>query len=117
MKNYIKSEKIKRDIDEDQDDEHLYPTPENLKTIKNWKCIIWEDYRSLAKYICHCWHWEKPWVHLHKNILKLSTGGWSGNEEIINCIQKNKMFMMVCFYSQRRGGHYVFKLPTKSFFE
>jgi hypothetical protein len=42
----------------------------------------------------------------------VSTGGWSGNEEILSAMQDNLIFWMVCWQEHKRGGHYVFELPN-----
>lgn len=94
-----------------------YPSEPELKAIREWECRTWQDYRDFANYIISIWEYaDMGYASLNGNTLRLSTAGWSGNEEILGDIQENKMFMMVCWYSSKRGGHYVFKLPSKKTF-
>lgn len=43
--------------------------------------------------------------------LRLSTGGWSGNEELMDALEKNKYFYLLYWESSVRGGHYTFEIP------
>jgi len=43
--------------------------------------------------------------------LYLHTGGWSGCEEMLDYI--NKIWWLVHWVKQERGGHYVFEGPAK----
>jgi len=38
----------------------------------------------------------------------VSTGGWSGNEELIGAMRMNFILWSQWWWSSRRGGHYVF---------
>ena len=40
--------------------------------------------------------------------LYISTGGWSGNEDLIGAMQNNAMLWIMTWVSSRRGGHYTF---------
>lgn len=44
--------------------------------------------------------------------LELTTGGWSGNEEIID-ILCNKMFWFLWWQESKRGGYYKFAYSEK----
>ena len=39
----------------------------------------------------------------------VSTGGWSGHEDVISALRDNLMFWMLSWVSSTRGGHYVFE--------
>lgn len=61
-------------------------------------------------YVKESWGVGRVW---HKNpilILELHTGGWSGNEEIINALQNNKLFWSMWWQKTERGGHYTFEI-------
>lgn len=40
---------------------------------------------------------------------RVSTGGWSGHEDLIEALRQATGFWALCFWSERRGGHYVFE--------
>jgi hypothetical protein len=91
-----------------------YPSDEELKTIEDWPHT---DIRNLIKYVKDLWHipewgWrETPSPEPEQGTIYLiSTGGWSGNEDLIMALQKNLMFWPLCWYSSRRGGHFEFRV-------
>jgi hypothetical protein len=43
--------------------------------------------------------------------LELHTFGWSGNESIVDALDKNVLFWMTCWEQSNRGGHYKFEIP------
>lgn len=79
-----------------------------LEMIKKWD-VVKNGIHPLVDLIIDNWHWE-DYVSLKGNILKLSTGGWSGNEEIINVLRENFGFWHTCWIKTERGGHYTFNL-------
>jgi hypothetical protein len=107
-----------------------YPTEEQLEQIRLWPFDT--DYLGLMKFIKSIWEYaewgwlDSPSCCFHKPlqacdcdchpngpteiVFEISTGGWSGNEEIISAMQKNRMFWSLCWVSSRRGGHYVFEV-------
>lgn len=95
-----------------------YPTNKELKTIEKW--TLEQGYIELMEYIKELWWmpdwgWKeedvyaeyKPTKVLHRQY-KLSTGGWSGNEEIITAMQNNTFFWVMCWEQSQRGGYHVF---------
>jgi len=82
-----------------------YPTEDELKKIETWPFENWE---GLLAFI------EPLWIHYGRftrkdNVLELATGGWSGNEDIIQSLRKN-LFWMITWESSHRGGLFVFDL-------
>lgn len=90
-------------------DEEGYPDPETLYRIRAWP--IEDEYKDLLKFVADNWYYPDYFRRRGKTY-RISTGGWSGNEEIIVALKQNTLFWLFCWYSSRRGGHYVFKIPT-----
>lgn len=99
-------------------DQDGYPTDEELNRIHEWP--ISEDYTEWFALIKSCWWapsfgwheedaidelFDRP-VHRYS----LSTGGWSGNEEIINTMQENVFPWFTTWVQSSRGGHYIFQI-------
>ena len=91
-----------------------YPTEEELKTIETWDYT--KGVKTLLDFIEHIWHWPEFGFKLKgKKVLKLElhTGGWSGNEEIIQALHES-MFWALYWEKTRRGGHFYFTIrPIK----
>lgn len=102
---------------DDMLDEDGYPTASALELIEIWH---WTDPKGWFKFINSIWHlkswgWDelesideltndRAWCYY------ISTGGWSGNEDIIRAMQKNEMMWHTQWVQARRGGHYIFEL-------
>jgi len=89
-----------------------YPTDEELKLVKNWD-LTKKTVGKFIKYIASIWHWPDWGFVYQKQIggawkLELHTGGWSGNESIMESLQKNFIFWTMYWESTRRGGNYYF---------
>jgi hypothetical protein len=93
-----------------------YPTEDELAKIENWDFKT-GSIREFIDMVRSLWHWEdytdleimKAWS------LVLHTGGWSGNEEIIEALQKNFIFWSMTWQKSERGGHYYFKINPELF--
>ena len=102
-------------------DEDGYPTAEALDIIQLWS---YDDPTGWFEFIKQLWNmvewgWEvvrqphpnRPEVAVDRYYI--STGGWSGNEDIIRAMMKNTMLWSFNWVSSRRGGHYVFEVELE----
>ena len=97
-----------------------YPTEQELEMISNWDIRTTDDMVAFAEFVIEIWwmqyglRWTKRRVKAKYGndyyLLRLSTGGWSGNEDIIEAMRHN-IWWGLCFYSHLRGGHYEFHIP------
>lgn len=87
-----------------------YPSDEALEKIEQWPVSGTADLRALFDFVRTLWLWP-DWGWIEKGSrFDISTGGWSGNEDIIDALEKNFMFWSLCWVQSRRGGHYQFEL-------
>jgi hypothetical protein len=87
-----------------------YPTDETLQAIRDWPHT---DHAGLIEYVREAWSdygrmWEQD------GMLKLATGGWSGNESITSALSGNAIFMALWWESSHRGGLEVFRMPNSA---
>ena len=85
--------------------EEEYPSKEILRQIETAE-------GGIINLLQANWHWDDCIRFKQKGKtfwLELHTGGWSGNEEIIDALGRNKMFWMLYWQKSERGGHYWFK--------
>ncbi len=98
--------------------EYEYPSDAQLKVITNWQYTM--GWKNLVAYVEALW-WTPSFgfslsrgkAHIFdRQVIKLQlhTGGWSGNEDIIDALQHNYMFWSMSFYKQIRGGHFWFDI-------
>lgn len=91
-------------------DKDGYPTEEELKTIRKW--TILKPVLDLIEYIREIW-WQPEWGFKLKGkkviTLELHTGGWSGNEDIVNALSQS-MFWHLYWEKSCRGGHHYFTI-------
>lgn len=85
-----------------------YPTDAALERIRTWPC---EDWRGLLEHIRPYWE-DDPgygsWRRTRRR-LRLATGGWSGNEDIIGALDRS-CFGIIAWESTHRGGLHVYDL-------
>ena len=98
-----------------------YPTEADLKFIREFKALE-RPVMDLVAYLENIW-WMPDWgFHLKKRNqkdiigeptwrLELHTGGWSGNESIMDAIMQTDWWMF-CWERQVRGGHYSIEIPA-----
>ena len=89
-----------------------YPTDEQLQFIRDYDPKLGPA--GLIKHLQEIWHWPDR-IRLEPGIddltcLFLSTGGWSGNEDIIEVLEST-IFWLMFWQKSERGGHYYFEIP------
>jgi len=107
-------------------DKDGYPTQETLDAIEKWPIATFADVKELFVYIEKAWKYHDWGWHAAKRRtreswkgaplrrkLQISTGGWSGNEDLISALQRNFVAWNLSWMSTRRGGHYVFEVREK----
>lgn len=84
-----------------------YPSEEDLEKIRHWN---WkkDSPLELVDFICEIWNKTYGSVELSGGTLKLWTGGWSGNEDIVRAMLESD-FGMLYWEQSTRGGFYIFK--------
>jgi len=104
-------------------DKDGYPTIEELKKIEKWELVNYpNDIEELVMFVCDClWHPEDSFKFVKWNeirckklncihwTLELHTLGWSGNEDIVEALNKN-LFWILFWKKSERGGHFYFDI-------
>jgi hypothetical protein len=101
-------------------DQDGYPTDEEIRIIKEWP--ISENYYAWFAFIRSCW-WYADWGWHEEDAIgelsnkpvhrySISTGGWSGNESIIEAMQDSLFPWITTWVKSERGGHYVFHVDN-----
>ena len=108
---------VLKQYDSDFFDEDGYPLDGVLQAIRDWD--MKNDFHNLMGFVQEVWHWGEN-QYSQKDIVdtlgrpcteyELHTGGWSGNESIIDALQDNLIFWMMCWWMSRAGGHYWFRI-------
>ena len=87
-------------------DDDGYPTDEALERVAAWPQA---DITGLIAFVRDLWRYPNFWTE-ESDCLRISTGGWSGNESLIAAMQRNRMFWIMCWHQSTRGCHYEFDL-------
>ncbi len=91
-------------------DSNGYPDDTEIETIRTWAT----DYNALMEYVRELWKYAKEgfWTKTIDDegdiTYVIATGGWSGNESIIEALEENMMFWLMTWQMSRRGGQFTF---------
>lgn len=89
-------------------DSEGYPTSEFLKHIKEQEIDIENVFKLIANAYNFSVQGKAKFSNENKR-LKLITGGWSGNEDIIAAMFEN-VFISICWVASIRGGVSIWDL-------
>ena len=89
-----------------------YPTDAALRRIEQWPTAKWRDLLAFVRSVWWApeWGWHEAYDEHGAQVYHLSTGGWSGNEDVIGALRAHRPFWMSCWQETRRGGHFVFEV-------
>ncbi len=90
-------------------DENGYPTEEALRRLREWPQNDPLGWFAFAKSMWWRadWGWTESTLLAGHHVFDVSTGGWSGNEEIIAAMRESPLWHQT-WEVIRRGGHYTF---------
>lgn len=85
-----------------------YPTEEQLKAIRRHS----GSYIELMQMAREAYNESMGLFVQEGRHYRLATGGWSGNEDVIDALEDSEgMFWTVCWQESKRGGAYQFEIP------
>lgn len=100
-----------------------YPSDETIEAIEQW---AWQDAAGCLDFVKAAWHYpeyardeitagEAEVLHAEKTekYLRLATGGWSGNEDLIAAIRHNQMVHALTWRLNARGGLHIYRYPSE----
>jgi hypothetical protein len=96
-----------------------YPTAKTLQRLRTWPD---KDVNGALDFLAECWgghgyvsselHGNEASViddDSEASYLRLATGGWSGNEDLIDALSENSIVWSLTWCLSGRGGLYIFK--------
>lgn len=105
-------------------DKDGYPTATELDDIRRWPVNDLVGWFKFIKAAGNYWNLSKPWgwaehdgedgLDKPAHVYEISTGGWSGNEEIIAAMRDNIACWHSTWEATRRGGHYTFAVQKET---
>ena len=85
-----------------------YPTEATLATIAKWSY----PFDGLYDYLHAAWQSDYGRIFDKSDLTHFVTGGWSGNESIIEAMRENQLLWSLCWQSSHRGGLTVMKFAA-----
>ena len=86
-----------------------YPTEDTLNAICSYDLVA-HSLDGLLKLVQENWYYPDRFDRYSRGKkLYLSTGGWGGNEEVVDALQRNLIFWPLYWWKSQRGGHYWFE--------
>ena len=102
-------------------DDDGYPTERTLHVIQHWP---YREARACLEFCARAWRWpdwvgrelepeEALVVHADEGdeFMRFATGGWSGNEDIIAALRRNRMIQAIAWRLTSRGGLHIYTMP------
>ena len=105
-------------------DEDGYPTEDTLNAIRIWPAMSAKNLNDLLNFVAQTWHFKdfgvseelRPeelkmvsGIEPNAEYLRLATGGWSGNESLIDALHDNTVAWMCLWRLSACGGLHIFR--------
>ena len=103
------------------DDDLDYLSDDDWEQIETWP---WHDIAGCLDFVKASWHWPDLASHnlsAHEGYvvradpedryLRLVTGGWSGNEELVGALESNRTIHRMAWRMSARGGLHIYQYP------
>ena len=100
-----------------------YPTEAALERVRTWGIGNQADLDALWSFVRGLWVYKDRFVPFELGQIVgeerwllddvdwyVSTGGWSGHEDVIDVLQRNWLFWSICWRLHRTGGHFWFRI-------
>jgi hypothetical protein len=89
-----------------------YPDEKILKQIETWNG---KDPQEMLEWIDQAWNHEYGDMNIESittgvDRVEFVTGGWSGNEDVMSAIYKNRLFDGLFWMKSERGGSHVYEV-------
>lgn len=93
-------------------DDHGYPTEAAIERIAEWEFRTRDQLDELWAFVRSLWYYPNRFVEQSDGdrIWQVSTGGWSGNEDVVSAMRSNFLLWSLTWVQSRRGGHHIFDL-------
>ncbi|MEK9207777.1 MAG: hypothetical protein AAB922_04795 [Patescibacteria group bacterium] len=85
-----------------------YPTTKELVAIGKYD--IQQGFNGLLELIEPHFA-DYGYCHYSMGRLTVTTGGWSGCEDVMGTLQNNTLFWSMCWEASFKGGMYKFRIP------
>ena len=91
-----------------------YPEDEDLQKIRDWKIGGHADALKLLEFVDSIYPEMGSFADESTSsafVYVLTTGGWSGCEDIVSAMAGNLVFWGTCWHMSKRGGLHEFVVP------
>jgi len=86
-------------------DKHGYPTEETLRTIREWP--FEGKVEDLLLFVRDAWYYGERAKNVRPGIWTFSTGGWSGNEDLLEALYQSSLWDLLSWCSIQLPGGFL----------
>jgi len=91
-------------------DDDGYPTEATLQAIRDWEGV---NTRDLLEAVMGAWYWDDMAKETAPGLFVFATGGWSGNESLVDTLMRNPFVMGFTSNILTPGGLHIFAIARE----